>query len=116
MSSSKKFIALATDGAVHLARILGMLGSDHAGERAAAGLKADRIVRDLGLTWHEVIVRTPPDIDRRISFCLANAEACTEWEQGFLRNIAGREGISEKQEAVLDRIYRKAEIHAGLKT
>jgi len=33
---------------VKLNRILGMLGSDHAGERAAAALAADRLVKTIG--------------------------------------------------------------------
>jgi hypothetical protein len=39
----------------HLAKLLGMLGSNHAGERAAAGLKAHEFIRRLGLTWLEVL-------------------------------------------------------------
>ena len=34
-----------------LVRILGMLGSDHEGERAAAGLAAHRLVQRAGTTW-----------------------------------------------------------------
>jgi hypothetical protein len=36
---------------VKLTRILGMLGSDHAGERAAAALAAHRHVKALGTSW-----------------------------------------------------------------
>jgi hypothetical protein len=43
-----------------LTKLLGMLGSEHDGERAAAGLKVDQLVRGLGLTWGDLIV--PPDI------------------------------------------------------
>jgi hypothetical protein len=38
-----------------LAAILGMLGSDHAGERAAAALQAEAFRRKHGLTWAELI-------------------------------------------------------------
>jgi hypothetical protein len=38
-----------------LAKLLGMLGSVHAGERAVAGLKAHELVRAHGLTWHDVL-------------------------------------------------------------
>jgi hypothetical protein len=34
-----------------LATILGMLGSEHAGERAAAGLQAEAFRKKHGLTW-----------------------------------------------------------------
>ena len=37
-----------------LIRILGMLGSDHAGERAAAALAAHRQVRAMRTTWGEL--------------------------------------------------------------
>jgi hypothetical protein len=38
-----------------LARILGMLGSTHSGERAAAAQKAEEERKRLGLTWEEII-------------------------------------------------------------
>lgn len=38
-----------------LVRILGMLGSDHAGERAAAAQAADRLVRGGGWTWSDLL-------------------------------------------------------------
>jgi hypothetical protein len=39
----------------HLAAILGMLGSEHAGERATAVLKAEAFRRKHGMTWEELI-------------------------------------------------------------
>jgi hypothetical protein len=44
-----------TDKASKLAKIVGLLGSDHEGERVAAGLKANEILRGLGLQWQDVI-------------------------------------------------------------
>lgn len=38
-----------------LAAILGMLGSDSAGERDAAALAAARMVQKLGMTWAQVL-------------------------------------------------------------
>ena len=38
-----------------LVKVLGMLGSPHVGERAAAGLKADQLVKQLGLRWLDII-------------------------------------------------------------
>jgi hypothetical protein len=43
---------------VKLNRILGMLGSDHAGERAAAALAAHRLVKDQGTSWWALL--NPP--------------------------------------------------------
>ena len=36
-------------------KVLGMLGSPRVGERAAAGLKADELVKQLGLRWPDII-------------------------------------------------------------
>jgi hypothetical protein len=47
----------------HLARILGMLGSDHAGERAAAGLQAEAFRRKHRLTWTELFIPAPAETD-----------------------------------------------------
>ena len=38
-----------------LIAILGMLGSEHDGERAAAAMQAFKMVRDAGLTWDRII-------------------------------------------------------------
>jgi hypothetical protein len=38
-----------------LNRILGMLGSDNAGERAAAALAADRLVKKMGTNWWSLL-------------------------------------------------------------
>lgn len=40
---------------VKLDRILGMLGSAHAGERAAAALAAHRLLTKAGVTWWDLI-------------------------------------------------------------
>jgi hypothetical protein len=38
-----------------LAKLLGMLGSDHAGERGNAALAIERLRRERGLSWDEVL-------------------------------------------------------------
>jgi hypothetical protein len=43
-----------SSAATTLAKLRGMLGSDHAGERAAAALKADQLVCAQGLTWRDI--------------------------------------------------------------
>lgn len=40
-----------------LARILALLGSDQPGERAAAGLAADRLLAALHTSWHDLLLR-----------------------------------------------------------
>ena len=44
----------ATDRA-KLARILGMLGSEHAGERASAALQAEAFRKRHAMTWEEML-------------------------------------------------------------
>jgi hypothetical protein len=48
-------VTISTKERQHLAAILGMLGSDHAGERAAAGLQAEAFRRKHRLTWEELL-------------------------------------------------------------
>jgi hypothetical protein len=50
-----------------LAAILGMLGSDHAGERAAAGLQAEAFRKKHGLTWEQMLATPPPEAVRPAS-------------------------------------------------
>lgn len=45
------------------------------------------------------------DIRRAV---LEDAYNLTEWEGEFLESIAGRASLSDKQDAVLERIWRKA--------
>jgi hypothetical protein len=46
----------------HLIKLLGMLGSAHDGERAAAGLKAHELVKRFGLQWGDLIAMPPPAV------------------------------------------------------
>ncbi|MGV8832833.1 MAG: hypothetical protein ACOH2N_12730 [Devosia sp.] len=49
-----------------LVRVLGMLGSEHPGERASAALAAHRMVSALGMTWDDVIAATPAGASKTI--------------------------------------------------
>jgi hypothetical protein len=117
------------DLAGKLAKVLGMLGSDHDGEIAAAGRRANQMVRSAGLTWKEVISPTtpasnaspnPPRRWRRpaspsdaAALCMQwRAEVLTDWEADFCRSIVGRYRISPKQIVVIERIARKVEAYA----
>lgn len=45
-----------------LIKVLGMLGSDHAGERDNAAVQATKILKEAGLTWYDVLdVEKPRD-------------------------------------------------------
>jgi hypothetical protein len=47
-----------------LAAILGMLGSEHAGERAAAGLQAEAFRKKHGLAWDQLLAERVIYVDR----------------------------------------------------
>ncbi len=46
---------MANADLARLGRILGLLGSEHEGERAAAALAADRLVKRMGAEWPALI-------------------------------------------------------------
>lgn len=101
-----------------LAKLCGMFGSDHAGERANAAAAADKLIRDAGLRWPDVIfpaLPPPPrptpihSVAEAVEFLLDHQDALTEWERGFVRSIATQKySISAKQLDVLDRLVEKA--------
>ena len=114
-----------------LVKVLGMLGSVHDGEIAAAGRRADAMVKGAGLSWDEVIVPAAPRSEQpqqqsraprrwrrttspsdTAALCLLWPEVLTDWETNFCRSIVGRRRISAKQTEVLDRIARKVEAFA----
>jgi hypothetical protein len=119
---------LSPDLAAKLAKILGMLGSDYDGEIAAAGRRANAMVKRAGLTWDEVISSSAPIPQRphrpprrwrkpgtpsdTAALCMQWSEVLTDWEADFCRSIVGRRRISAKQTVVLDRLARKVEAFA----
>ena len=112
--------ALESHDADRLSKLLGMCGSSHSGERAAAALKADTLVRSLGLTWRDVIVVAPalqPDapMDWRdtAAFCHARRSQLAQREREFVEAMMRWRGEpSDKQLAWLGDIY-DAEQDAG---
>jgi hypothetical protein len=95
-----------------LAKLLGMLGSDHAGERDAAGLAAHRLVQQAGVSWRQVL--EPPAIEKAlpelgtwratVAECLARPDSLRPWEVGFLRDLPGFRRLSTKQRYTLKEI------------
>ena len=98
-----------------------MFGSAHAGERAAAALLADKLVREeYGLSWPQIITAArseppPPDseAETRIKFALDRAALLNDWERTFLASIKGRWHLSEKQWGKLHDIVAKVKDHNG---
>jgi hypothetical protein len=95
-----------------LGKLLGMLGSDHQGEREVAARAAHRQVVQAGLTWRQVI--EPPAIEKRlpeigtwratVAVCLERQGSLRPWEAAFLRDLPGFRRLSTKQRYVLNEI------------
>ena len=119
--------ALAARDAELLAKILGRLGSDHDGERAAAGLLASQFIKARGLSWYDVIQPHAPqprrswhDDDteeptvagrpwRAVARELAaDPDGLSAWEASFAQSLARWPGRpSPKQLAVLRGLAEK---------
>lgn len=98
-----------------LAKIAGMFGSDHDGERAAAAQLADRLVRQAGLTWPDVIRpytnvkpapeprrnpgawREPQTIREAADLALRFGVHLSEWERNFVHSIRDRWRLSANE-------------------
>jgi hypothetical protein len=105
-----------------LARLLGVMGSDHDGEVLNAARMADRLVREQGATWHEVVgsPTTPgrqppgfgnedvlaqfPTVGAAAWFCRCWPELLSPWERDFVASIPGFRRLSPKQAAVLRKL------------
>jgi hypothetical protein len=68
-----------------LARICGLFGSNHAGERSSAAAMADEIIRTRGISWHQVISGAVPKAMPAYSTgeALDNIEHASWWEERF---------------------------------
>jgi len=120
--------ALTPAFADKLVKILGMLGSAHDGEVAAAGRRAHSMLKAMGLTWSDVIKPAAPKSEQpqrpqrrwrrgvsptdTAALCLQWSEVLTDWETDFCRSMVGRRRTSAKQIEVLGKIARKVEAFA----
>lgn len=95
-----------------LAKLLGMVGSDHDGEALAAARKAAALVAARGITWPDLLGldAMPPEPDHvaLARDLLGRGKAiCTEWEMRFLRGVLGFKSLSTHQRQTLDGIHDK---------
>lgn len=107
-----------------LARVLGMLGSAHDGEIAAAGRRANALVIAAGLTWPQVVA-PPPRItataaptnvwaQKTIEGALANPEQLNEWERRFVTSLFWQQRpLTPRQFSKLAEIADKLGLHQG---
>jgi hypothetical protein len=96
-----------------LAKLCGLFSSDHDGERANAAAMADKLLRQLGLTWQQIIsvpsAPVPATVEEQIAFCLDHgADMLTTWEWGFLNGIRDwPNSLTAKQRKKLEQLFRK---------
>lgn len=100
-----------------LVKLVGMFGSDHAGERANAAAAADKLVRQAGLRWPDVILpalagpireREIASDDDAVEFCLDREGDLTPWEFKFVWSLHHqRYALTPKQRQTLAGIVEK---------
>jgi hypothetical protein len=106
-----------------LVKLLGLLGSDHHGEVAAAGQAAHRLVKAAGLVWSDVIAvapnpklgewREPESWQDSVWICLTlDPSPLSEWDIQFLMGIAHRSSLTVKQEVQRRRIVATCRLHS----
>ncbi|MFC4293552.1 hypothetical protein ACFO0A_00610 [Novosphingobium tardum] len=128
--------ALDAAATARLVKFLGLLGSDHDGERATAGRMADLLVKAHGLTWADVISTRaavdpfgtgdpcpwrprssgpqPVQVTRSHQKEAFNLLGCgfpwDSWKTDFLHSIRHRDGpLSGGQQDKLDECHRMAQ-------
>jgi hypothetical protein len=115
-------MALSPSERARLIALLGLLGSEHDGERASAAAFASRFVRERRLTWHDVVLPnaaapvTPPQPASWrtvVAECRARPDSLTAWEQTFLGGLDRFPNLSVKQRAALDRIATRLGVAAA---
>ncbi len=107
--------ALAQSDRTKLMKLLALLGSDHPGERDAAGLAAHRLLQKRGLAWEEVL--NPRPVERRLpefgtwrTTCarlMENPRVLRPWERNFVADLPNFPRISVKQRYVLNEIAKR---------
>ncbi len=103
---------LDPNAAERLAKLCGLFGSEHDGERASAAAMADKLLRSHGLTWEQVIsVRSLETTKQSIDFCLDHgADVITAWEWGFLAGIRDWPGsLTAKQRRKLEQLFARVQ-------
>lgn len=101
-----------------LAKLLGLLGSDHPREVVAAAWQAERIRREAGTTWYEIIGARGEggDAHQTVRWCREHEHLLTAREQAFLASLAGLRTLSPRQIEIVEQIaakVRRAEARAA---
>jgi hypothetical protein len=108
-------VLIASRAAIKLAKVCALFSSNHDGEVTAAAKLADRIVRDAGLNWHDIISMGwkansastwASTVEGKIGLALGSPDCLNDWERRFLLSLSGRR-LTLKQADLLDRIVLK---------
>jgi len=97
-----------------LVKLLGLLGSDHAGERDAAGLAAHRLLQRLGLSWGDLLSRPREHKEPLQSVwrttcadLLKHPGKLRPWERKFVADLPNFRRLSPKQRYCLAEIAER---------
>ncbi len=106
--------SLDVSTANRLAKVCGLFGSDHDGERATAAAKANELMRERGLSWSDLITAEPvQSTDSMIAFALHYGDGIlTCWEYGFLRGVSDRQYLTDKQLSKLGTVFGRVKARA----
>jgi hypothetical protein len=112
-----------------LVGVLGLLSSNHDGERAAAGLLATRILKAAALSWDDLIPEQPLVVRRHepayppssvgetfkadFSLCRRRLDLLSAWERNFIDSVVHQTSLSEKQKAILHKLFARVRQGAG---
>jgi hypothetical protein len=106
--------ALPTTDRNRLVKLLGLLASDKAGERDAAGLAAVRLLKKHRVSWADLLAKPPvhrePLQSTWRTTCADLIERRSElrpWEQKFLAELPKFRRLSTKQRYVLSEIAER---------
>ena len=95
-----------------LVKILGRLGSEFPGERAAAGLAATRLLKGCGLLWDGVIAASRPTPSRTLAWkatarwCLQHKHLLSPEEGQYCANLELFDSLSPRQLETLNWIVK----------
>lgn len=131
MAMQTQVSRLAASDLDRLAKLCGLFGSSHGGERANAAALADKLVRERGLTWFDVIGAPTPAAGSNgfsrtgnddelfgewsdgwrgaVAHCISHGrDVLTPFERNFLHNVSAyRHAPSDKQKATLKAMLDK---------
>ena len=92
-----------------LGKLLGLLGSDHPGERDAAARAAHAFIKKHATTWPEILGlgEAPPPHLREVDELLHYGQFLSDWERSFVAGIASFKRLSPGQRRTLNALHAK---------